>query len=97
MQSVYSWMGSRIHLVIEDDVANAYNRAQDAFITAQANYMETTGTEWTGKESLWMNWTDEEQTAWNGVAAVINDLVKLNGGSLDIPEEETTTTYLVKL
>lgn len=96
-QSAYSWMGTRIHFVLKDEVADAYNRAQDAFVEAQKHYKETTGRDWTGMEALWMNWTIDEQTAWNRIAGIINDLVELNGGALDIPEEEMTSSYLVKL
>jgi hypothetical protein len=97
MQNVYSWMGSRLHLVLEDEVADAYNRAQDAFMEAQRNYKATTGKDWTGAEPMWMNWTDQEQTAWNSIAGIINNLVKLNGGALDIKEDELTSEYLVKI
>ena len=96
-QSTYSWMGSQLHLVFEDDIANAYNRAQDAFIEAQREYRERTGQEWTGRESLLMNWTQEEQSAWNNVAKIVNLLVDINGGSLAIMEEDITSDYLVKL
>lgn len=96
MQSTYSWMGSRIHLVIEDEVAEAYNRAQDAFFQAQKNHKETHGTDWNPTEPLLIDWTEEETKAWNGVADVINALCDLSG-SLDIPEEEMTSDYLVKV
>lgn len=96
-QSVYSWMGTDIHLVLEDDVADNFNRAQDAFMEAQKNFKTTTGKNWTGTEALWMNWTMDEQRAWNGIAAIINQLADLNHGSIEIMEEDMTTTYLVKL
>lgn len=96
-QSTYSWMGSPLHLVFEDDIANAYNRAQDAFKEAQREYKARTGSEWTGHEPILMNWTPEEQSAWNNVAALVNLLIEINGGSLDIKEEDCTSDYLVKV
>jgi hypothetical protein len=90
-------MGTRIHLVLEDEIADAYNTAQDAFKQAQLDYKATTGSDWTGTEAMWINWTDEQQNVWNTVAGIINDMIKLNGGSLDIKEEELTSDYLVKL
>ena len=96
-QSAYSWMGTRIHLVLEDDFANAYNRAQEGFFQAQRDFEAQHGTKWTGFERIGMPWTNEELNAWNGIADVINLLVKLNGGSLNIPESEVTSDFLIKL
>lgn len=97
MQSAYSWMGTRLHLVLEDDLADAYNRAQDAFELAQKAHKERTGVQWNPDEKLWITWTKKESEAWDGVAGLVNHLIDLNGGALDIPEEEMTSYYLVKL
>jgi hypothetical protein len=96
MQSAYSYNGTRIHLVIDDDVAAAYNRAQDAFFEAQKLHKQLTGSDWTPTDMLRINWTDEEQKAWNGVAAVINAMCALNGDGIDVADE-MTSDYLVKL
>lgn len=96
-QFVYSWMGSPLHFVLEEELANAYNRAQEAFFEAQQHFKLKNGTEWTGREMIEMDWTSEEQKAWNAIASVINLLIKINGGGLDIPEEQCTTDFLVKL
>jgi len=90
-------MGTRLHLVIDDDVATAYNQAQDAFFEAQKHHKKTTGQDWTGREPLSIDWTPEQQRVWNAMADVINKLVELNGGGIDIPQEECTSDYLVKL
>lgn len=99
MQSAYSWMGSRIHLVLEDEVAEAYNRAQDKFGEAQKRHQKIHGHEWGYKhEALEIDWEPAEQKAFNDIASVINLLVEINGeGGLDIPEEEITSDYLIKL
>ena len=97
MQSYYSWSGTRIHLLLEDDLADAYNRAHKKFSESQIFHEETWGTKWTPDQLLLMNWTDEEDKAWHAIADVINLLVKINGGSLSITEEETTSDYLIKL
>ncbi len=97
MQSVYSWMGTRIHLVLEDDLATAYNRAQVAFFEAQNRYQRVHGSTWTGKEPLDFYWQEGDGDAYNKIASVINLLIEVNGGTLDIQEEETTSDYLIKL
>lgn len=99
MQSAYSMYGSRIHLVLRDEVADAYNRALDAFLKAQDDHKERTGVQWNPKidPTIVIDWTEEEQAAFNGMARIINVIVEVNGEGLDIPEEEITSDYLVKL
>lgn len=97
MQSIYSFYGSRLHLILEDDVAEAYNRAAQAFYDAQINHKERTGTKWTPDEPLLMVTNDADQKAYDDVGRVINLLVEINGGGLEIYEEEMTSDYLVKL
>ena len=97
MQSAYSWMGSRIHLVLEDDIAAAYNRAQDAWFAAQREHKETHGRPWDPIEPLFIHLTAAERKAYDDIGRIINLLVEVNGSGLDIPEEELTSDYLVKL
>lgn len=96
-QSVYSWMGSPLHLVLEDDLALAYNEAQDAWFKAQTDHETRTGSPWEPTEPLEIEWTNRQRTAWNSIASVINLLVEINGGGLDIPEEQITSDHLEKL
>lgn len=97
MHSTYTWMGSPIHVVLDDEIADAFNRAQAAFFAAQLDYKERTGSEWTGHEVLEMNWTPEEQRVWNAFGSVINALVDLNGGSIPITVEDCPSDYLEKV
>jgi hypothetical protein len=97
MQSAYSFMGSRLHLVLEDDVADAFNRMQDAWFDAQKNHKEKIGTEWNPAEPLLIDCAREDTDVWNKIGSLINLLIEINGGSLHIPEEEMTSDYLVKL
>lgn len=97
MQSVYSWMGTDIHLVLEDDFANDYNRAQEAFFTAQIIHKTATGSAWNGRGPLQMNWTEKEFQAFDKVGKFINLLIDMNGGSLNLTEEQMTSDFLVKL
>ena len=97
MQSVYSWMGTRIHLVLEDDFAANFNRAQNAFFEAQHYHKAVYGTPWEPLEPLMIDWTTKEQSAWNKLAELINLLIEMNGGSLNIQESEITSDYLVKV
>jgi hypothetical protein len=97
MQSTYSWCGSPLHLVLEDDLAEAYNRAIDGFFEAQKVHLERTGRKWQPSEPIWMNWSPEERDAYAKVGRVINLLIEINGSGLDIPEEQITSDYLVKV
>lgn len=97
MQSLYSWMGTRLHLILEDDFADKYNRAQKAFFEAQMTHVERTHQQWLGHETLLIPWTDEEWKAFDDMARIINLLCEVNGGSLDIKQEDITSDYLVKL
>jgi hypothetical protein len=98
MQSAYSWCGSRLHLVLEDEVADAYNRFQDAFFEAQKKHRETHGAQWDPvNEPLLIDYEDRDKEIWDKIGSIINLLVEVNGGGLNIPEEEMTSDYLVKL
>jgi len=97
MQSYYSVYGTRIHLLLDDKFAALYNRAQDAWTDAQETYKHATGKNWTGDQALYINWTDAEQKAFNDFADLMNLMIKLNGGSLDIREEDIVKPHLIKL
>jgi len=91
-------MGSRIHLVLEDSVAAAYNRVQEAWFMAQEDHKKRTGRQWNPmKEPLAIKFNPEDKEAYDAIGNIINLLVELNGGSLDIPEHELTSDFLVKV
>lgn len=96
-QSTYAFLGSRLHLVLDDKVAEAYNRYSDNFIQAQFDHEARTGSKWTPDQPLWMEKDDEAADAWGKIGALVNQLIEINGGSLDLPEEECTADDLVKL
>jgi hypothetical protein len=98
-QSAYSYYGSRIHLVLEDDVARDYNRAVDAWYEAQSFHEKIYGRKWDPVKEPYLRiaMSDKEKKAYDDIGKIINLLVKINGGGLDIPEEEITSDYLVKL
>jgi hypothetical protein len=89
-------MGTRIHLVLEDEIAEAYNRATDAFFKAQEDYNETHDQKWGGGQIVIGFEREGDMEVWNGIAKVINTIIEVNG-PLDIPESEVTSDYLVKL
>lgn len=99
MQSVYSVFGTKLHLVLEDSFAEAYNRAAQAFLDSQEKHRERTGKEWTPVDSIEMFWTEEEQAAWNKFAAFINGYIEFVGGSVDLGynEEPYPSDRLIKL
>lgn len=98
MQSAYSWYGSRIHLVLEDEIADAYNRYLKAWYEAQVRHKEVHGKKWEpDNEPLRIKCNNRDKEIYDEVNEIIHKLVKVNGGGLDIPEEELTSDYLVKL
>lgn len=97
MQSLYSVYGTKLHFILDDEFATNYNRAQDALFVAQRMYQETTGQQWTGVEQIVVDWTNEEMSAFNKFAELMNKLIEVNGGSLDMREEDMLSDYLVKL
>lgn len=96
-QSAYSWMGTRIHLVLDDDVAALYNQAQDCFLEAQINHRKVHGSKWNPDQPLEIAAPKGAFEAWNQIASIINLISKVNGGTLDIPGSEVTSNYLIKL
>ncbi len=97
MQSYYSWMGTPLHLILDDDYATLYNRASEKFFSAQLDFKARTGSDWTGHEPLESDWTKEEIAAYNKMGDLVNFMVEFNGGPLDIGEDEITSDFLVKL
>lgn len=97
-QSAYSFLGSRLHLVLENEVADAYNRFTDAFFEAQKKHQELHGVQWDPvNEPILLEWQGNDKEIWEKVGAIINSLSELNGGGIDLPEQECTSDYLVKL
>jgi hypothetical protein len=88
MQSVYSVYGSPLHLIFEDDFADAVNRACEAFLGAKD----------LGRTIL-VNADRKDMDAWNEFAKLMNHLTEINGGKLDIlmTDEHIPSNYLVKL
>lgn len=99
-QSVYAVYGSKLHLIFEDEFAEKANRAQRAFLAAQVDHKERTGTQWNPADdpTLLIKADSEDLAAWDGLAKLINQLIALNGGALDLPEEDMTSDdFLVKV
>jgi hypothetical protein len=101
MQYAYAVYGTRLHLVLEEEFANAYNRAQQKFFDAQRNHKERTGHQWEPDESLSIDWSEEEKKAFNGFAAFMNSYVEFVGAGLQLnndPEAEFfPSDFLVKV
>lgn len=87
MQSFYSYYGSPLHLILEDEIAEACNRFVAEFIQAQVRYKEEHGVKWYPESPLWMNVSAEDSAAYDKVGKLIGQLVEMNGGGLNITEE----------
>lgn len=96
-QSVYSFLGSPLHLVLEDEIAERYNRFVDSFIDAQVEHEKRHGRKWDPNEPLLMHVRKGDNEAYSKVGRVINLLVEVNGGGLHISEEQVTSDFLEKV
>lgn len=93
MQSVWSFYGSKLHLVLDDEVAERYNRVSVAFANA-----DTSAIQKNPENYIWLSGVDsKDMEAWNAIADLINKLIEINGGSLYIPEEDMLYNCLVKV
>lgn len=92
MQSVYAVYGSKLHLILEDEFADAYNSAHKKFIEYSKD--KPNGF-W--KEPIAVDMTTEELHAFNTFAKLMNFMIEINDGDLDLTEEEMTSDYLVKI
>jgi hypothetical protein len=97
MQHTYSYHGSSLHLVLEDKIAEGYNRITDAFLAAQKLFKEEYGVNWTPDIPLEMVFEQEDMDSYNKVGRIINLLVEINGGGIDITEEQMTSDHLVRV
>ena len=97
MQHNYSYLGSPLTLFLEEKVAEGYNRFTDAFIAAQKLFKEEYGIDWTPELPLEPKCSSEDIEAYNAVGDLINLLVKINGGFLEIDESQLTSQYLVRV
>lgn len=91
MQSFYSWYGSPLHLILEDEVADGCNRTMQAFAKAQRDHKERTGTQWEPNQPLLIDADPVDMKAYDDVAQWINQLIEINGGGIAIPEEQMTS------
>ena len=98
MQSYYSLYGSRIVLLLEDEVAEAYNRAVDSFYEAQNQHRKVTGIKWNSDtEPLLVAYKKRDVDAHDKIGALVQLMSKINGGGLALTEEDTPSDYLIKL
>lgn len=93
MQHAYSWCNTRIHLVLEDDIAATYNRAFDKYLKAKKEFpnAEISG------DILTFDFTEEEMDAWSGIRKIINDIIELNHGRIDIQGLEMSSNYMTRV
>lgn len=97
MQHAYSYCGSRLHLVLEEDIAEGFNRFHDAFISAQLRHKEIHGRDWQSEEPLWMEFNEKDKHGFDEVGRIINLLAEINGGGIAITEEECTSDHLIRV
>jgi hypothetical protein len=96
-QSVYAFFGSPLQLILDDGIAEGHNRFMKEFIDAQMRYKDKCGKQWDASKALPMIVDDKDQKAYNVIAKLMNYIIDLNGGSLELPEAQCTSDYLEKL
>lgn len=97
MQHTYSLYGSPLHLILEEKVADGYNRVHLGFIEAQKNFKEEYGIQWTPDLPIEIKASAEDLKAYDDIAKLLNLLIEINGGSLDISEEQCITATLDRI
>ncbi len=92
-KSIYSYGGSKLHLRMDDSLAEAYNRGIDAWFQSQVDFEKKYGRKPKTVEDIGLlriKATKQEMNAWNKVADTLNDLIK-NGLELstdDCPDDD---------
>jgi hypothetical protein len=94
MQHAYSFLGTPLHLILEDEIAEGYNQFVDAFLEAQSYFKQQNGRPWTPQEPIEMNLLEGSNDAYDKVGKIINLLAEINGGSIDITEDMCTSDHL---
>jgi hypothetical protein len=96
-QSVYSFFGSPLQLILDDGIAERYNRFIKEFLDAQFRYAEKHGKRWEPHNSLPMKTSPKDLKAYSIVGKLMNYMIGINGGSMDLPEEQCVSDFLEKL
>lgn len=97
MQHTYSLYGSPLRLVLEEKVADGYNRVHLGFIEAQKKFKEEYGTPWNAELPIEIDASPEDLKAYDDIAKLLNLLIEINGGSLDLSEEQCPTVTLDRI
>lgn len=96
-QSVYSFFGSPLQLVLDDGLAERYNRFIREFLDAQIRHREKYGKQWEPHNSLQMNTSTKDMKAYHVIGKLMNYIIEINGGGLDLPEEQCVSDFLEKI
>ncbi len=94
-QKIYSWLGTKIQVPLPVELAENFNKFQKAFFDAQRKFMEENGRQWSHVEPLMIHSSREENEDWNKIGDLINYLVDLNGGSINIGLIDIKEDYLI--
>lgn len=96
MQRKYSYYGTELTLLLDEQTAAAYNRVCDEFHDAQMRYREETGSDWTPDLPLVMDFEPNDLAIWNAMAGVLEALNEINKFH-PVDYGEITEGYLVPL
>jgi len=96
-QSNYAYCGTRLHLLLEEEVADGYNRFMKAYFDAQKAFMDTHHRPWSAEDPIYIKCSQADMDSYHAVGDIINLYCKVNGGSLEITQEDITSDYLVKV
>jgi hypothetical protein len=93
-QPMYLYCGSSLRIQASPEMAAAYNRFIDKFSTATKAFEAAHGRPWEATYQLSLNVTESEIKAYNTVADIINLMVVMCGGAINIREEDMPTNHL---
>jgi len=88
--------GSPMVILLEEHVADGYNHFVEAFLKAQTDYKEKHGTEWDPSTSILIDVSEQDQRHYNEVAGLMNMLIDINQGALNITEEDIKSDFLIR-
>lgn len=95
MKKIYSYNGSFVRLEMDEELANAYNRAMDSWFKAQKDFEKENGRKCTASDILKLKFhvSNLEAKAWNAVA---NHMNKKYEEGMILKDGDCPSPYLIE-
>jgi hypothetical protein len=96
-QSIYSYKGTEIHLILDDVLAQKFNNAMRVWTETADAYMVKHNKPIRDLSVVYENMRDDEKDALDKVTNLVNLLAKINGGKIDYGAKGLPSAYLIRL